>query len=275
MEISKIITKRRKELHMTQRELAEKLNVTDKTISRWEVGKSYPDATILPALAKVLNISIDELFGDTSKVDLSTSENDKVDYKQITKFRICCIISLALLITGFVILDTTNFIGNIDSIQWILLYAISFILIVGSIVLMVVGIVWYIAFYKEKFYTKIYKTIMIKWIISYVDIFVFILDLSSLYYFSLSLLLAIVIVLIAEITMVIMFEKHGYNLNQKDKKIFIISSLGAMVLLSLIFCFFVYFYVHPFFVVIILILFMIFEFIMTFKFYGYRAIIKE
>lgn len=273
MEISKIITKRRKELHMTQRQLAEKLNVTDKTISRWEVGKSYPDATILPALAKVLNISIDELFGDTSKVDLSTSEDDKVDYKQITKFRIYSIVSLALLITGFVIL-AVNFIGNVGSI---ILYAISFIMIVGSIVLMVVGAIWYIAFYKEKFYTKLYKIVLAKWVIVYVNTFVAIIGILPLFSIMISpwYYATLGIVFIAEITMAVLFEKNGYNLNHRDKKIYYISSLGAAVLLSMIFCFFGYYYCPPLFFVVVLILFMIFEFVMTYKFYCHKAIIKE
>jgi len=273
MEISKIITRRRKELHMTQRELAEKLNVTDKTISRWEVGKSYPDATILPALAKVLNTSIDELFGDTSNVSLSLDQQNNIDYKQITRFRIFSIISIALLITGFAIL-AANFIEYIDSI---VLYAISFIFIIGSIVLMVVGIIWHMAFYKEKFYTKVYKTVMIKWIISYVDLFVFFLGLIPifLYIFDSLQYLTIFIVLIAEITMVVVLEKHGYNLDQKDKKTFIISSLVAVVLLSLIFCYFIYYYLPPIFFVVILLLFMIFEFVRTFKFYGTKANIQE
>ena len=43
MFIGEIILQRRKELNMTQKELAEKLNVTDRTISRWECGVSLPD----------------------------------------------------------------------------------------------------------------------------------------------------------------------------------------------------------------------------------------
>ena len=56
------IAKLRKESNMTQQELAEKLNVTAKAISRWETGKGYPDVTILPEIAKVLNVSVNEIL---------------------------------------------------------------------------------------------------------------------------------------------------------------------------------------------------------------------
>ena len=48
----------RKEKNQTQRELAEKIHVTDKAVSKWERGLSIPDVAILPDLAKELDISI-------------------------------------------------------------------------------------------------------------------------------------------------------------------------------------------------------------------------
>ncbi len=52
----------RKEKGFTQRELAEKLNVTDKAISKWETGEGYPEITMIPALAEILGVTIDEFF---------------------------------------------------------------------------------------------------------------------------------------------------------------------------------------------------------------------
>lgn len=57
-----IISKRRKELGLTQQALADKLFVSDKVISKWETGKSVPDTSILVELSKVLEISLDELL---------------------------------------------------------------------------------------------------------------------------------------------------------------------------------------------------------------------
>jgi len=52
----------RKKRGYTQAELAEKLNFSDKTISKWENGLGYPDITVIPVLAKLLNVSADELL---------------------------------------------------------------------------------------------------------------------------------------------------------------------------------------------------------------------
>ena len=56
------IAARRKEKNLTQRELAARLGVTDKAVSRWETGKGYPDVSLLPALADELGCSVNELL---------------------------------------------------------------------------------------------------------------------------------------------------------------------------------------------------------------------
>ena len=57
-----VIRKLREDRKMTQAELAEKLYVSDKTISKWETGKGLPDITLLESLAKALGISTNELL---------------------------------------------------------------------------------------------------------------------------------------------------------------------------------------------------------------------
>lgn len=52
----------RKEQNLTQRELARRLNVTDKAISKWETGKGFPDIKLLEPLAQALGISLVELI---------------------------------------------------------------------------------------------------------------------------------------------------------------------------------------------------------------------
>ena len=52
----------RKEIGITQQELAEKLQVTAKAVSRWETGKGYPDITILPEISNVFNVSVNEIL---------------------------------------------------------------------------------------------------------------------------------------------------------------------------------------------------------------------
>ena len=53
---------------MTQKELAEKLNVTDKAISKWERGNGYPEITIIPELAKALEITVNELLSGEKRI---------------------------------------------------------------------------------------------------------------------------------------------------------------------------------------------------------------
>lgn len=61
-EIGLFISKKRKELNMTQKELANKLDVTDKAVSKWERGLGCPDISILEVLSNILGVSILELL---------------------------------------------------------------------------------------------------------------------------------------------------------------------------------------------------------------------
>ena len=57
-----LIAEYRKEKGMTQLELAEKMGVTDKAVSKWERDLSYPDVNSLPKLAGIFGISVDQLM---------------------------------------------------------------------------------------------------------------------------------------------------------------------------------------------------------------------
>lgn len=62
------IKKLREKNKLTQKQLAEKLTVSDKTVSKWETNRGLPDISILEDLAKVLSISVSELLnGDIAK----------------------------------------------------------------------------------------------------------------------------------------------------------------------------------------------------------------
>lgn len=62
VKIGKFIAKCRKKKNMTQSQLAEKLNITDKAVSKWETGKSLPDVSLFSDLCSILEISLNELF---------------------------------------------------------------------------------------------------------------------------------------------------------------------------------------------------------------------
>ena len=73
IKIGKFIQEKRKEQKLTQSDLAEKLNITDRAISKWENGNCLPDASAMAELCKLLNISINDLFsGET--VDMKDNE---------------------------------------------------------------------------------------------------------------------------------------------------------------------------------------------------------
>lgn len=60
--IGKFIASCRKRQNLTQEKLAEKLNISYKTVSKWECGKGLPDVSIMQDLCKILNITLNELF---------------------------------------------------------------------------------------------------------------------------------------------------------------------------------------------------------------------
>lgn len=57
-----VIKELREKKHLTQAELAEKLCVSDKTVSKWETGKGYPDISLLEPIAEVFDVSVTELM---------------------------------------------------------------------------------------------------------------------------------------------------------------------------------------------------------------------
>lgn len=70
-----LIAARRKALGLTQKQLAERLLVSDKAVSKWEVGASYPEVTLLPPLAQVLGLTVDELLAGEVRGEESPSED--------------------------------------------------------------------------------------------------------------------------------------------------------------------------------------------------------
>ena len=70
-----MISSLRKQNGMTQLELAEKMGVTDKAVSKWERDLSCPDVNTIPKLAEVFNISVDELM----QVKVDSQNADKKD----------------------------------------------------------------------------------------------------------------------------------------------------------------------------------------------------
>ncbi len=77
-EIGKFIAKSRKAKKLTQAQLAEKLNITDRAVSKWETGKSMPDSSIMLDLCEILGITVNELLSG-EEIDMESYE------KKLTK----------------------------------------------------------------------------------------------------------------------------------------------------------------------------------------------
>lgn len=78
------ISEQRKQRGLTQSDLAKKLNVTDKAVSKWERGLNYPDISTIEELAKVFDVTVLELLNGEKKMDLDPKEKESID-KAVTE----------------------------------------------------------------------------------------------------------------------------------------------------------------------------------------------
>ena len=90
MKLGLTISKLRKEKGMTQEELAEKVNISAQAVSKWENDISMPDISVLPVLAEIFDVSIDELLAreKVSKVEILEEAKRKDINKMFLKIKI-------------------------------------------------------------------------------------------------------------------------------------------------------------------------------------------
>lgn len=110
-EIGKFIAKCRKEKKLTQAQLAESLNITDRAVSKWEAGKSMPDSSIMLDLCEILEITANELLSG-EKIDMEHYEKKadenlialkRKDENNMTKNVIISILFSATLLVGIIV----------------------------------------------------------------------------------------------------------------------------------------------------------------------------
>ncbi len=103
----KFIAECRKTLGYNQKELAEKLNITDKAVSKWETGRSVPDVSLLMPLAEILNTSVAEILnGEKISEEKLTDVSDEIIVKSLKKSKskiVFIIILILILISGIVL----------------------------------------------------------------------------------------------------------------------------------------------------------------------------
>ncbi|QQK08244.1 helix-turn-helix domain-containing protein [Miniphocaeibacter halophilus] len=108
MTIGKNIMNKRKELGLTQKTLAENLNVSDKTISSWVNERTYPDIEMLIQLSDYLSLSLDELIKEDIEMVKNIDENVK-DGKKWKKWNKLIIIAFVLLLVLLFITSQVKF----------------------------------------------------------------------------------------------------------------------------------------------------------------------
>lgn len=105
---------------MTQRELAERLNVSDKSVSRWERDDGAPDLALIPVIAEVFGVTCDELLrgeraaaGETptrsaAHAEKTEKQRRRLLHASLSRFRTHSILSLALAAVGFLVAHGCN-----------------------------------------------------------------------------------------------------------------------------------------------------------------------
>lgn len=106
-EIGRFICSLRKDKGLTQSALAELLNISNRTVSKWETGEGLPDISLLPDLAKVLGVTTDEIL-EGKKVPAEKSADIKVEEvankdNLLNLFKIAFVISLFFAIFGMLL----------------------------------------------------------------------------------------------------------------------------------------------------------------------------
>ena len=139
----------RKERGLTQLELAQKINVTDKAVSKWERGVGFPDIKIIEALAEALGVSVSELMnGERMENAVRDSESDNISNDdiltenkkyagKIVNFRTYIIVLAAVVLSlSIFLLDS----GGFDGAFFVY---IPFIMELVGVLLIVSGIIRY------------------------------------------------------------------------------------------------------------------------------------
>lgn len=124
--IGQFIRQKRKEKGLTQKELASKLNITDRAISKWERGICCPDISLLKELSSILDITINELLSGHEIEILKKEETDNTllnsvqNYTKLEKKKTIKAIIILILLTllSLIIYITYNQVNKTDNISW-------------------------------------------------------------------------------------------------------------------------------------------------------------
>ncbi len=98
-QVAENLVKYRKHNNLTQLALAEKLNYSDKSVSKWESGECLPDIFVLNSIAKIYGITVNDLISPSAKIKAPTNTANRFFVPTLS----CCIVWLVALIAFFVL----------------------------------------------------------------------------------------------------------------------------------------------------------------------------
>lgn len=131
-----LIAAKRKEAGLTQEKLAEKIGVTNKTISKWETGKCMPDYSVVPELCRELNITAGELLSGEENEERSDSNLlEALERIQKLEKERTLLLGLVLIIMGMTLSALSQLTGGSDFKDFI-----SGVMMGLSVSIMIIGI---------------------------------------------------------------------------------------------------------------------------------------
>jgi transcriptional regulator with XRE-family HTH domain len=141
--IGKFIADLRKQKNLTQEQLAEKLNITDRAVSKWERGLSLPDASIMLSVCNILDINVNELLSGemidkndsketTDKLLLEMARRDEIKNKKLMVCMWTIVITAVMFYIGIIslavnTLEEGTLLGTIIVLSTILFLIAAFI----------------------------------------------------------------------------------------------------------------------------------------------------
>lgn len=176
--IGKFILECRKSKNLTQSELAEKLGVTDKSVSNWENGRNMPDLSLFKPLCEILDISINDLLSakkvnkneykdklEENIINTIDYSNKKILMKNSIIGYLLIIFGIILIITSFTIFPSESSFGSIYSIFGIFISLIGFNYFIRKFKLLkkiIISIIYFIVFISILFIIDYISVVNIK-----------------------------------------------------------------------------------------------------------------
>lgn len=152
----------RKTSGMTQRQLAEMLAVSDKTISHWERGESAPDLSMIPVLAEIFGVTCDEILkgekinavnNEAANNSVSRKCEKQIKYlfeKSLRKLKMSAVISLTLIIFGFILGIALNLFLETRATYAAISYIVALLFYICAVLTVVIS--------RFIFKTEVYET---------------------------------------------------------------------------------------------------------------------